>query len=194
MGDPTKVKVGPGLLYVNALGGTLTNLQVSSANGFVNSWASVDPDWVPLGYTEEGHEFANEPNFEPIEVAEELDALRYEQTGRQMRLSLAAAELTYQNITRAYNGGTIITSGSGATQVRTFKPPAIGEVTKLMIGWESQDKMERWVFYQCVQVGGATIARRKAPNKATVPMEFRLELPDPAVDTVPFVAHFADPA
>lgn len=186
MGDPNNVKVGPGLLYVAPLGSTVPT-------DLVTAWTTVDADWTALGYTDEGHEFAYEPNFEPLTVAEELDPIRYEQTGREMRLSMASAEMTYLNVQRAYNGGTVTVSGSGASTITTFEPPAIGTVTKLMIGWESQDHEERWVFYQTVQVGNVTIARRKSPDKATIPMEFRLELPDPAVSTKPFKAIFATP-
>lgn len=178
MGDPTAVKVGPGLLYIAPLLSTIPT-------DLTTPWATVDSDWTALGYTEEGHSFSYEPNFEAIEVAEELDPIRYEQTGRQMTVAFAAAEMTATNISRAMNGGTI-TSGAG---IVTFTPPAIGSVTKVMLGWESQDGEERWVWKQCVQTGSVEVARRKAPDKATVPMSFQVEKPSAGGD--PFVAIFA---
>lgn len=184
MGDKTKVKVGPGILYVAPLLSTEpTNL--------TTAWATVDVDWVPIGYTEEGHEATVEPSFEPIEVAEELEPIRYEETTREITVAFSAAELTYANLARALNGGTVVTSGAGANQIVTFEPPALGSVTRLMLGWESQDHEERWVFRECTQTGSVAIPRRKAPDKALIPMEFKVVSPGGGVK--PFKAIFASP-
>lgn len=166
MGNPNKVKVGPGLLYIAQLGTTEpTNL--------TTPWATVSANWLPIGYTEEGHEFSSEPSFEPIEVAEELVPIRYEEAAKNESLSFAAAELTVENLQRAFNGG-VVTTLSG-TVVR-YEPPALGSATRAMLGWESNDATERWIFRKCVQVGNVTIARRKSPDKALINMEFRLEV------------------
>lgn len=166
MGNPNKVKVGPGLLYIAPLGTTEpTNL--------TTPWATVDSDWAPIGYTEEGHEFSSEPSFEPIEVAEELVPIRYEEANKNEMLSFNAAELTVDNLTRAFNGGAVtVLSGT----VKRYEPPALGQAVRAMLGWESDDGEERWVFRKCVSAGNVTIARRKSPDKALIAMEFRLEV------------------
>lgn len=166
MGNPNKVKVGPGLLYIAPLGST-------EPSNLTTPWATVDVDWLPIGYTEEGHEFSSEPSFEPITVAEELTPIRYEEADKTEMLSFAAAEMTVENLTRAFNGG-VVTTISG-TVVR-YEPPALGSATRAMLGWESNDGTERWVFRKCVQSGNVTIARRKSPDKALINMEFRLEV------------------
>lgn len=171
MANPDKVKVGAGLLYIGPLGTT-------EPTDLTTPWATVDVDWLAIGYTEEGHEFSSEPNFEAIEVAEELDPIRYEQSGNASSVSFSAAEFTVTNLSRAFNGGTITTLSG--TVVR-FEPPAVGTVTHAMIGWESNDGDERFVFRKCLQTGNVAIAHRKAPAKALIPMEFRLVVPSPGV-------------
>lgn len=165
MGNPDKVKVGAGLLYIGPVG-------VLEPNDLTTPWGTVDSDWLAIGYTEEGHEFSREPSFEPIEVAEEMEPIRYEQNSSSSMLSFSAAEMTVTNLARAFNGGSITTiSGT----VKRFDPPPIGDVTRCAIGWESNDGEERWVFRKCLQTGNTTIARRKSPQKALIPMQFRLE-------------------
>lgn len=166
-GNPNNVKVGPGLLYIAPVG-------VAEPVNLTTPWATVDANWVAIGYTEEGHEFSSEPNFEPIEVAEELNPIRYEENTKNEMLSFNAAEMTVTNLQRAFNGGTVTTISG--TVVR-YNPPAIGAAVRCAIGWESNDAEERWVFRKCVQAGNVTIARKKSPDKALIPMEFRLEVP-----------------
>lgn len=178
MGDPTKVKVGPGLLYFGPTDAT-------EPVDLTTPWATVDADWVPVGYTEEGHEATVEPKFEPIEVAEELTPIRYDETSREITVAFEAAQMTVDNIAKALNGGSIVTG----TGIVTFEPPELGSVTRVKIGWESDDHEERWVFRQCVQTGAVKMSRKKAPDKATVPMEFMCEKPSGAK---PFKAIFAD--
>lgn len=176
MSDPTSVRVGPGILRVGAVGAV-------EPTDLTAPW---DAAWVPLGYTEEGHSFSSAPNFEPIEVAEETDPIRYEPTGREMRVDFAAAEMTATNLSRALNGGTI-TTGAG---IVTFEPPNPGEEVRIALGWEARDGSERWVWRKCLQTGEVSIARRKAPDKATIPMSFMLEIVAGGVK--PFVAIFSD--
>ena len=166
MGNPNKVKVGPGLLYIGPLGSI-------EPTDLTTPWGTVDVDWAAIGYTEEGHTFSSEPSFEAITVAEELVPIRYEEANKNETLSFAAAEMTVDNLTRAFNGG-VVTTLSGA--VVRFEPPAIGQATRAMIGWESTDGTERWIFRKCVQAGNVTIARKKSPDKALIAMEFRLEV------------------
>lgn len=162
MPDPTKVKVGPGRLKVAPVGST-------EPADLTSPWGAA---WVDLGYTEEGHSFTATPSFEPVEVAEEIDPIRYEATGREMRVGFSLAEMTATNLSRALNGGTI-TTGSG---IVTFEPPDPGSEVRVALGWESKDGKERWVWRKCLQTGDIEIARRKAPDKALIPCEFMLEI------------------
>jgi hypothetical protein len=161
--DPRNIKIGPGWLKANVVGA------VEPAD-LTTAW---DVSWVDLGYTEEGHSFTSTPNFEAIEVAEELTPVFYEQTNVQYQLELALAEITHDNLKKVHNGGTI-TAGTGIT---TFEPPAVGVAIRIALGWESIDGSERYVFRKCLQTGAVEMARRKAPAKTTLPGTFQLELP-----------------
>lgn len=163
-GTSTNVRIGPGILYIAPLGST-------EPSDLSTEW---DAAWVEVGYTHEGSTFGFDQTFEDVPVEEEYDPIDTLQTGRQISVSFAAAEITATNLQRAFNGGEI-TSGS---DIVTFEPPAAGEVTRVMLGWEADDSKERWVFRRCVQVGSVEMARRKAPNKATIPLQFRATKPD----------------
>ena len=153
MANPNKVKVGAGTLYIGPIG-------TAEPNDLTTPWATVDADWEAIGYTEEGHSFSRQPTFEPIEVAEEYIPIRYEQTGEEAVLAFAAAEMTVYNLERAFNGGTITTLSGTVVE---YEPPEVGDFTRAMLGWESNDGEERWIFRKCLQTGNTEIARRKAP-------------------------------
>lgn len=163
MGNPVAVRVGPGILKI----APLASLEPTD---LATPW---DADWTDLGYTDEGSNFVFEANWEDVMVAEEYEPIVSLQTTRQITVNFSLAELTAENLERAFNGGTVETS-SGIT---TFEPPAAGSVTKVMIGWESDDGLERWVFRQAVQVGSIDIPRKKAPDKAVIPCSFRCSKP-----------------
>jgi hypothetical protein len=178
-GTPGQVALGPGYLYIAILG-------TAEPADLTTPWASVSPNWITLGYTAEGSEFTYKPNVDKVEVAEELDPIQYAITGRDLAVKFAMAQITANNMKRALNGGTI-TTGSGFV---TFEPPDLGAEVRQMIGWESEDHQERWVWRQCFQQGEISIARKKGSDKATIPVEFTLEKPAGAA---PFKAMFLSP-
>lgn len=167
MADPTAVRVGPGVLYIAPIGST-------EPTDLATAW---DAAWVALGYTDEGSSFTFENTFEDVMVAEEYEPVEVLQTARQINVSFAAAELTADNLQTAFNGGTITTSGTAPDEIVTFEPPAAGDATPVMVGWEADDELERWIFRRCVQVGSVEIQRRKAPQKALIPVQFRATKP-----------------
>lgn len=167
MGTPANVRVGPGILKIAPVGST-------EPTDLATAW---DAAWVDLGYTEEGSTFSFDNTFEDVEVAEELDPVAILQTARNIAVSFALAELTADNLQTALNGGTITTSGVAPAEIATFEPPEPGDFTYIALGWESVDTLERWVFRKGLQTGTVEIARRKAPDKATIPAEFRFVKP-----------------
>lgn len=158
-GDPVQVRVGPGWLYIAALEST-------EPTDLASAW---DAAWVQIGYTDDGSSFVFDQTFEDVTVAEEYDPVATLQTARQITINFSAAELTAENLQTAFNGGTIA-SGGGLV---TFEPPDAGDYTHVMLGWEATDGLERWIFRKCLQVGSVEIPRRKAPQKAIIPMSFR---------------------
>lgn len=173
MGDPLAVRVGPGKLKIAPIGTAIPTTLV----------ATWDVAWVDLGYTDAGSTFVFDSTFEDVTVAEELDPIATLQTARRANVNFAAAELTAAHMQRAFNGGTV-TTGTG---IVTFTPPATGTYTPVMLAWEASDVLERWVFKKCIQVGSVEIARRKAPDKATLPMSFRVVVPDDASPIFAFI-------
>lgn len=174
MGDPTRVRLGPGKLKIAPLGTTEPTTLSAAWNA----------SWLDIGYTEEGHAFTSSPSFDPVPVAEEIMPLQYAPTGQEMRVEFAMAEMGAKNLQTAFNGGTI-TTGTG---IVTFEPPALGSETRVMLGWEALDAKERWVFRKCLQTGDVEFARRKAPDKTTIPVSFMLEIV--AGSSAPFKAIF----
>lgn len=172
--QPTQVRVGPGKLKIAPVG-------TAEPTDLTTAW---NASWVDLGYTDEGHSFTASPSFDPVEVAEEVDPISYQLTGREMKVGFAMAQITAKRLSYALNGGTI-TTGTGTV---TFEPPAPGSEVRMAIGWESLDAKERWVWRKCLQTGDVEIARRKAPDKATIPVEFMCEIVAGGVK--PFVAIF----
>jgi hypothetical protein len=165
-GNPATLALGPGSLYIAVLG-------TPEPADLVTPWASVSANWIQLGYTAEGSTFNYSVDSENVEVAEELDPIAVALTSRELSLSFALAEITAANLKRALNGGTI-TSGAG---IVTFEPPDLGEEVRTMLGWESEDHTERWVYRKCLQVGSMEMSRAKGAAKATISCEFKLERP-----------------
>lgn len=165
-GTPGALALGPGQLFIAALGTT-------EPTDLTTAWSAVSANWVMLGYTDSASEFHYTPSTEDVEVAEELDPISTQTTGRVSTISFALAQLTATNLKRAMNGGTI-TGGAG---IVTFEPPDLGTEIRVMLGFESEDSQERWVYRQCYQQGDITITRGKGAAKALISAEFKLEKP-----------------
>lgn len=161
MGNATNISLGAGTLYVAALGSTEPT-DVTTA---------LAAAWKEVGFTSEGSEISIDISTDPVEVAEEIDPVLHVMSGRTVTISFAMAENTARNLTLALNGGTVST----AAGVTTYNPPAPGAAQRVMLVFVSEDGQERWIFRQCFQAGGVTVARRKGADYATIPVEFRAE-------------------
>jgi len=167
------IATDPGYLFWAPLG-TAEPTHTVVGSVFSDTWAAA---WISLGATEEGHNFTFSSTTEQIEVAEFLDPIKYVETGRSGSIAFALASITAANVKRMLNGGTIAPTGSTTTTMNVYTPPALGASVRCMIGWESQDSTERLICYQCFNTAGVSVARRKGAAKATLPVEFGLEVP-----------------
>jgi hypothetical protein len=165
-GTPGALALGPGSLYWGPLGST-------EPTDLTTPWASVDSDWLLLGYTDAGSEFHSQTSTDPVEVAEELQELADQETGRAESLVFSLAELTATHLKVAFNGGTL-TTGTG---IVTFEPPDLGSTVAAMLGWQAEDNTERWVYRQCKQDGEIVIPRGKGSAKALIPCSFKVQKP-----------------
>jgi hypothetical protein len=165
-GDPRTLALGPGYLYVGALG-------AAEPVDLTTPWEDVDPSFVLLGYTETGSEFNYALATGEVQVAEELDPVFVTTTGRTASVVINMAQITASHLSMAMNGG-IITWGA---DVAVVEPPDLGTELRVMIGWEAEDHTERWIYRQCFQSGTAKLARAKGNTPTTIATTFSLEKP-----------------
>jgi hypothetical protein len=135
--------------------------------------------WVDVGYSDEGWDFASEVNTADVEVAEELDALDVQATGRNSRMEGAAAQATIENLQIALGGGTI-TQVAGPPAYKQFDPPGSGDLTRYAIllrgkappvagASKARELYVPWV----VPTSSVNLRHRKAPDKTLIAMAFR---------------------
>lgn len=172
--------VDPGFLFWAPLGSTLPANTVT-ASKFSDAWPAA---WLPLGATVEGSTFSYEVSTEAMRVAELFDPVRYATTERTGSLAFALADWSLTNLKRALNGGTITTTGSGATAMNSYSLPTPGNEVRAMVGWESADASVRLVVLQALSSGTVETAFQKAPDFAQIPLTFNFEVPSGA--TQPF--------
>lgn len=165
---------GAGYLYHATLAGAAVPANTVVGSVFTDTWPA---GWNLLGVTREGHEFSYELNVDAVEAAEYLDPLQYVTTGRTSGIQMDLMQVHASNLKRSLNGGTLGTTGSGTTLLSTYTPPDVGAEVRCQIGWESTDGTERLVAMQCFQVGTISINRRKGADNASIPVEFRFEVP-----------------
>lgn len=165
-GTSANVHLGPGRLYYAPLG-----------TAEPTSCSAVMPSaWKVVGYTEDGTTIETEVTSEPIEVAEELEPIRWVQTSRRTRLSLAMAEMAVSRLALAM--------GAGATRTDSaviFEFPTPDQIVGVMLVWDSMDTPDatnrRWLVREAYPSGTISISRKKAPNKATLPVTFQAAMP-----------------
>ena len=177
--NPAAISLGPGVLHDAPLGSTIPT-DITTA---------LDEAFLPIGYTNEGSEVSFEVSSDPVEVAESFDPVRYATTSRNGSVTFAMAENTVQNLERAFNGGSVTVTGTAPNEVYKYEPPEPGAEIRRILVWTSEDGQERWVFHQVFQGGAVTISRRKGAEKATLPVQFRMERP--VAGGAPFTAYYA---
>lgn len=178
---PGLIKTGPGLLRYAPLGTTIPVITAASSK-IVATWTN----WVDVGATEAGTTYAESVDTEDIKVAESLYPVRTVTTGKTGTVSVALAHISDINWKLATNGGTIVSTGTTGTKLNTFIPPLIGSEVRVMLAWQSTEDDEVIVWPQVFNTGSMEINRGDVATMATIPLEFSVELPDPAVLTTPY--------
>lgn len=187
MADSTKVKVGPGTLYVAKLSTT----EPTSISG---AWPS---GWSQLGYTDAGSVFDYGITTEDITVEEEKFPVDTDVMTSAGSMTFALAEQTANNLLVALNAGETgdrVGAATGTFADGTWvEPVALGSEKRVMIGWDALDynlagsAFGRIVARKCLNTGGISIVRRKGNNKATYSCVFTFYKPTGAQ---PFRAFF----
>lgn len=161
------VLVGVGRLYMAPIGTTEP----------VSSSAALPSAWIPIGYTDQGHEFTTDITQEPIEVAEEVDPIRYENTRRISSVTFEMAQATRSRLAMVLGRGAV-----EADSAAGLEPPTAGAEVGVMLVWDSDEDPTtsanvRWIYRQAKPSGSVTIAHRKSPQKVLIPVTFNLEKP-----------------
>lgn len=148
--------------------------------------------WLFAGMTDAGVTKNIQTTFNPVEFAESLDPQAWVSEARQISIAAALGNIVATALKLALNGGTLTSTGSGTTKLTTYDPPDIGQEVRIMLGWESTDSQERWVWRQCIQTGNVSTNNTKgAAGRALIPVEFNVELPDTGLK--PFQVQYAGP-
>lgn len=179
--NPLAIKAGPGRIYYAPLG-TAIPTPTAAASKIVATWTS----WVQVGSTDEGLTYSESTDTEDIRVAESLYAVRTVTTSKTATVSLSLSEIHDLNWKLVSNGGIITVTGAGATKLSSYVPPLAGAEVRVMLGFLSADDDEMLVWPQVFNTGGFETARASFSDKHSLPAEFSVELPDPAVLTTPY--------
>lgn len=179
--NPLAIKAGPGRIRYAPMGTAIPTF-TAAASKIVGTWTA----WIEVGSTDEGLTYSESTDTEDIRVAESLYAVRTVTTSKTATVSLSLSEIHDLNWKLVSNGGTIATSGTGATKINTFIPPLAGSENRVMLGFISADDDEVIIWPQVFNTGGFETARASFSDKHGLPAEFSVELPDPAVLTTPY--------
>jgi hypothetical protein len=162
----TNVDMGPGYLYVAAIGTTEPT----------DCSTTLPSAWYTVGYTESGSAFSTEITTEDIEVAEELDPIDVRETKSVVTVEFEAAEMTRRNLALALNAG-----AGGLNDASSLSPPALGTSVYVMLAWDSMLTPTavniRRLFRRCKNTSNIQVQNRKAPQKSLIPMTFRCVKP-----------------
>lgn len=168
-GTAGNIDLGPGRVYYAPLG----TAEPTSCS------AALPSAWQVIGYTEDGTTIEGEITSEAVEVAEELDPIRYVMTRRAFRLSFQMAEMTIKRLALSLGAGT-----NYSDIAQGFEPPTPDQIVPVMFVWDRLDVPDatnrRWLFRQCTPSGTISVQRRKAPQKGLLPITFNVEKPSAA--------------
>ena len=166
MPTASNVIAGPGTLYAAPSGTTLPT----------DATSSLGSAFAEIGYTEDGSSFTYETTTEAVYVAESLEAVRNYTTQVTARVTFQMAEASNINLILALNQGVTDTTDPTYDATAAITPAAPGAEVRIVLVLDS-DNDSRWVFPVCYQTGSLEVARRKAPQKTVIPVEFTLETP-----------------
>lgn len=165
----------PGFLWIAPVG-TAVPTNTVTAGKFSDAVAVA---WLPLGATQDGSTFGYSTSVEKISVAEFFDPVAYRTTERSGSIAFNLANWSLSNYRRAINGGiaALTPTGGAGSELTLLEPPDPGNEVRAMILWESTDSTLRLLCRQVIQGGEVSAAFKKAPDYATIPCTFNMEIP-----------------
>lgn len=166
------IETGPGIIRYAPLGTAIPSI-TAAASKVSATWTS----WVAPGSTDAGVTYTESVDTADIKVAESLYPVRTVVTGKSCRIAFVLNEISDLNWKLAMNGGTITTSGTGATKLNTYVPPLVGSEVRVMLAFQSLLDDEIIVWPQVFNVGNVEYVRGSYETKAGLSVEFNAEIP-----------------
>jgi hypothetical protein len=166
------IESGPGKIYYAPLGTAIPTI-TAAASKVAATWTS----WVSPGSTDAGITYTESVQTSDIQVAESLYPVRTVTTSKSSRIAFIMNEISDLNWKLACNGGTITTSGTGATKLNTYVPPLVGSEVRVMLAFVSNVDTEIIVWPQVFNVGNVEYVRGNYETKAGLSVEFNAEIP-----------------
>lgn len=170
---PQYIAVGAGVIYWAPIG-TTEPTWAASASKFTNA---ISAPWMEIGATEDGLTFTEQRAVADLIPEETLVPEKVVTTSITASVSFSMWYIHDDNWLLAHNGGTWTTTGTSGTAINTYKPPAQGAETRAMLLWMADDNTHLLWFPQCFNTANVSVPMKKGPNKAVLPVEFRLEQP-----------------
>jgi len=166
------IESGPGKIYYAPLGTAIPTITAASSK-VAATWTS----WVSPGSTDAGITYTESVETADINVAESLYPVRTVSTSKTSRIAFVMNEISDLNWKLACNGGTITTSGTGATKLNTYVPPLVGSEVRVMLAFQANSDLEIIVWPQVFNVGNVEYVRGNYETKAGLSVEFNAEIP-----------------
>ena len=181
LGESKNIIVGASVVWI----GTAIAAKPAVVGGTsYNQTLSTAPGWRNAGFTQEGVEFSNEPEFTGVQVDQLLDDAKQVKTGISNSINTTFAEATFENLLVVWGqSDSTLTTASGVSTLNIVSGE-LGEAPQerqlIVVGNGREGAAgynERaYHFKRAISVESSSFAQRR--SEATVfPVSFRL-LPD----------------
>jgi hypothetical protein len=186
---PSLLLKGPGIIYTANLATAEPAHTVTASKFATTAWGGT---WSPLGSTEAGSQFSDSLDTDEITVAESVYPQAIVGTARTPTWTTALAEWNKTNLTKSLNGGTVTVTGTTTTTLTQVDPPDVGQETRTMVGWQSEDDSVRFVGREALQTGDVSAGFRRGADNATMAIVWRFL--QPAAGGKPYSIYLAGAA
>jgi hypothetical protein len=176
-----QIKAGPGRIYYAPMATAIPTL-TAVASKISGAWTS----WVEVGATEDGLIYSENTDVSDLRVAESKYPVRKVVTNKSASVAFTISHMSDLSWKLAMNGGVITVSGATTTKLSVYVPPLVGAEVTVMLGFQSLDDDEAFVWPQCFNVGSVETVRGNFDALQGLPCEFDVQLPDPAILTTPY--------
>lgn len=182
MADNKNIIVGASRVWIGTAAATKPAFVAQTSYNVTLNAAS---GWRDGGYTQEGIEFSNEPEFADVEVDQLLDAALVFKTGQTNTLSTTFAEATLENLLVVWGqqDSSLVASTGSTPAVLTVLGGQLGEAPierqLIVVGNGKRNAATNYYnertyhFTRAISVDQSAIAQRRTEN-AAIPVSFRL--------------------